>query len=51
MEIDREKVPNWKCLCVHRKHELFLSVYVDGIKMNGKETGYGSHVEEIDEIR
>ena len=28
-----EKVPNWECLFVHLKQKLFLSVYVDDIKM------------------
>ena len=32
-----EKVPNWECLFVHRKQKLFLSVYVDDIKMAGKK--------------
>ena len=31
------KVPNWECLFVHRKQGLFLSVYVDDIKMAGKK--------------
>ena len=42
-----EKVPNCECLFVHRKQGLFLSVYVDDIKMAGR-TEYGSNVEEID---
>ena len=28
---------NWECLFVHRKQRLFLSVYVDDIKMSGKK--------------
>ena len=32
-----EKVPNWECLCVHRERGLFLSVYVDDIKLAGKK--------------
>ena len=36
MELGSEKVPNWECFFVHRKQGLFLSVYVDGIKMTGK---------------
>ena len=32
-----EKVPNWECLFVHRKQKLFLSVYVDDIKMARKK--------------
>ena len=31
-----EKIPNWECLCVHREKGLFLSVYVDDIKLAGK---------------
>ena len=32
-----EKVPNWECLFVHRQKGLFLSVYVDDIKLAGKK--------------
>ena len=32
-----EKVSNWECLFVHRQKGLFLSVYVDGIKLAGKK--------------
>ena len=32
-----EKVSNWECLCVHREEGLFLSVYVDDIKLAGKK--------------
>ena len=32
-----EKVPNWECLFVHRQKWLFLSVYVDDIKLAGKK--------------
>ena len=32
-----EKVPNWECLFVNRKKGLFLSVYVDDIKLAGKK--------------
>ena len=32
-----EKVSNWECLFVHRQKGLFLSVYVDDIKLAGKE--------------
>ena len=32
-----KKVPNCECLFVHRKQKLFLSVYVDDIKMAGKK--------------
>ena len=33
------KIPNWECLFVHREKGLFLSVYVDDIKLAG-ETKY-----------
>ena len=33
-----EKIPNWECLFVHRAKGLFLSVYVDDIKLAGKKT-------------
>ena len=32
-----EKVPNWECLFVHREKGLFLSAYVDDIKLAGKK--------------
>ena len=32
-----EKIPNWECLFVHRVKGLFLSVYVDDIKLAGKK--------------
>ena len=32
-----EKVSNWECLFVHREEGLFLSVYVDDIKLAGKK--------------
>ena len=32
-----EKVSNWECLFVHREKGLFLSVYVDVIKLAGKK--------------
>ena len=32
-----EKIPNWECLFVHRQKGLFLSVYVDAIKLAGKK--------------
>ena len=35
-ELGWDKVPNWECLFVHRKQGLFLSVYVDDIKMAGR---------------
>ena len=32
-----EKIPNWECLFFHREKGLFLSVYVDDIKLAGKK--------------
>ena len=32
-----EKVPNWECLFVHHEKGLFLSPYVDDIKLAGKK--------------
>ena len=32
-----EKVSNWECLFVHRQKVLFLSVYVDDLKLAGKK--------------
>ena len=32
-----EKVSNWECFFVHREKVLFLSVYVDDIKLGGKK--------------
>ena len=37
LKLGWEKVQNWECLCVYREPRLFLSVYVDDIKMFGKE--------------
>ena len=31
------KFPKWECLFVHREKGLFLSVYVDDIKLAGKK--------------
>ena len=31
------KVSNWECLLVHRQKGLFLSLYVDDIKLSGKK--------------
>ena len=42
LELGWVKEPNWECLFVHRNTGLFLSVYVDHIKMAGKEAEYGS---------
>ena len=33
-----ENIPNWECLFVHREKGLFLSVYVDDLKIGWKET-------------
>ena len=33
----RKKVPDWECLFVHRQQGLFLSVYVDDIKLAGRK--------------
>ena len=32
-----EKVSNWECLFVHRQKGLFLSLYVDDIKLAGRK--------------
>ena len=32
-----EKVSNWECLFVHSEKGLFLSVFVDDIKLAGKK--------------
>ena len=40
-----EKIPNWECLFVHREKGLFLSTYVDDIKIGWKETKHWSDVE------
>ena len=37
MKYGWEKVSNWECLFVHREEGLFLSVYVDDIKLAGKK--------------
>ena len=49
LELGLEKVPDWDCLFVHRKQGLFLSVYVDDMKMAGKKQNMALHAEEIDE--
>ena len=40
-----EKVSNWECLFVHREKGLFLSVYVDDIKIGWRKTKIWSDVE------
>ena len=37
LKYGREKVSIWECLFVHREKGLFLSVYVDDIKLTGKK--------------
>ena len=37
MKYGWEKVSNWDCLFVHREKELFLSMYVDDIKLAAKK--------------
>ena len=37
-----EKIPNWECHFVHREKGLFLSVYVDDIKLAGKKQNLDS---------
>ena len=34
---DWEKIPNWECLFVHREEGLFFFVYVDDVKLAGKQ--------------
>ena len=47
-----EEVPNWECLLVNREKGLFLSVYVDGIKISGKKQNldpmWKIHMKDID---
>ena len=47
-----EKVSNWECLFVHRGKRLFLSVYVDDIKLAGKKQNivpmWKVHNKEVD---
>ena len=44
MEHGWEKVPNRECLFVNREKGLFLSVYVDEVKMAGKK-------QDLDQMR
>ena len=48
LELGREKIPNWECMFVHWEQGLFLSVYVDDIKMAGKKQSMAL-MEAIDE--
>ena len=47
-----EKVSNWECLFVHRARGLFLSVYVDDIKLAGKTENidpmWTVHMKDVD---
>ena len=45
------KVPNWERLFGNRQKGLFLSVYVDDLKLAGKKQKHRSYVESIDETR
>ena len=45
-----EKAPTWGCLFVHRQPGLYLSVYVNDIKMAGKKHNLES-VDKNDESR
>ena len=36
MDLGWKKMPNWKCLIVHRKQGLLLSIHVNDIKMAGE---------------
>ena len=44
-----EKIPNWECLFVHREKGLFLSVYVDDIKLAGKKHSIDSMWKVLEE--
>ena len=46
-----EKVPEWECLFVDREERLFLSVYVDDIKLAGKTQNIDPNVEHTFERR
>ena len=39
-------VGSWKLVYFHRASQLFLSVYVDGFKVEGREESFGTNVEE-----
>ena len=45
LKYDWEKVSNWECFLVHREKGLFLSVYVDDIKLAGKKQNMNPIVE------
>ena len=46
-----EKVLNWECLFVNRARGLLLSVYVDDIKLAGKNRKHGTDLENSHERR
>ena len=48
---DGKKFHIRECHSVHQKQGLFLSLYVDDLKMAGKKAEYDHHVEDIDEKR
>ena len=51
LEHGSKKIPSRECMFVHLKQGLFLSVYVDDIKMAGENQNLGSRVERDDEKR
>ena len=42
-----QPVPGWECLFVHRKQQLFLSVYVDDFKMAGNKANLNKMWKEL----
>ena len=44
-----EKVSNWESFFVHPGKGLFLSVYVDDIKLAGKKQKHSSNVESTEQ--
>ena len=49
LELGWEKVQGWECLFVHRKQQLFLSVYVDDFKMAGLKQNLASMWKKLGE--
>ena len=51
-QTDGRKVPNWECLLNNRQDGLFLSVYVDDIKIAGKKQNldpmWKIHMNDVD---
>ena len=41
LQLGFEKLVDWECLYVHRDKKLFLSVYVDDLKMAGRKESLG----------